>query len=108
MKSLYTCLRVIRPHIVAGGFLGYSLGVLLALRRGRALDPAVFALGYAVVLFGDLSTHISNDYFDIRINCTHTSDAVAYCPLLIESGDDNGKLDRSAPHSRHLVCPNPF
>lgn len=68
MKRLYACLRVIRPHIVAGGFLGYSLGVLLALLRGGALDPVVFALGYAVVLFGDLSTHFSNDYFDVDLD----------------------------------------
>jgi 1,4-dihydroxy-2-naphthoate octaprenyltransferase len=53
---------------VAGGFLGYSLGVLLALLRGGRLDPAVFALGYAVVLFGDLSTHFSNDYFDVDLD----------------------------------------
>lgn len=61
---LYVCLKVVRPHIVAGGFLGYLLGVLLALIRRGAFDPAFFALGYAVVFFGDLSTHFSNDYFD--------------------------------------------
>jgi len=43
--------RVIRPHMVAGGFLGYLLGALLA-----------------VVLAGDLSTHYSNDYFDVEID----------------------------------------
>ncbi|MDH5791478.1 MAG: prenyltransferase [Candidatus Bathyarchaeota archaeon] len=64
LSTLHVCLRVVRPHIVAGGFLGYSLGVLLALLRGGAFDPAVFAIGYAVVFFGDLSTHFSNDYFD--------------------------------------------
>ena len=68
MSILYVCLKVVRPHIVVGGFLGYSLGVLLALLRGGAFDPAVFALGYAVVFFGDLSTHFSNDYFDAGLD----------------------------------------
>ena len=68
MSTLYVCLKVVRPHIVAGGFLGYSLGVLLALLRGGAFDPAFFVLGYAVVFFGDLSTHFSNDYFDAGLD----------------------------------------
>ena len=53
---------------MAGGFLGYSLGVLLALTWGGEFDPALFVLGYAVVLFGDLSTHFSNDYFDVDVD----------------------------------------
>ena len=61
-------LKVVRPHIVAGGFLGYSLGVLLALRRGGAFYLDTFVLGYAVVLLGDLSTHFSNDYFDVELD----------------------------------------
>jgi 1,4-dihydroxy-2-naphthoate octaprenyltransferase len=68
LSTLYVCMKVVRPHIVAGGFLGYSLGVLLALLRGGAFDPAFFVLGYAVVFFGDLSTHFSNDYFDTDLD----------------------------------------
>jgi len=68
LSTLYVCMKVVRPHIVAGGFLGYSLGVLLALLRGGAFDPAFFVLGYAVVFFGDLSTHFSNDYFDADLD----------------------------------------
>jgi 1,4-dihydroxy-2-naphthoate octaprenyltransferase len=68
LTNLGLYLKVIRPHIVAGGFLGYSLGVLLALLRGGAFDPNTFILGYAVVLLGDLSTHFSNDYFDVELD----------------------------------------
>ncbi len=60
--------RVIRPHMVAGGFLGYLLGALLALNHGAQFNPVHLALGYAVVLAGDLSTHYSNDYFDVEID----------------------------------------
>ena len=68
LESLRICLRVIRPHIVVGGLLGYSLGALLALVRGGRLDPVALALGYLVVLFGDLSTHFSNDYYDVDLD----------------------------------------
>jgi len=61
-------LRVIRPHIVVGGFLGYSLGALLALNMGGTLPWTGFILGYLIVLFGDLSTHFNNDYFDVEID----------------------------------------
>jgi 1,4-dihydroxy-2-naphthoate octaprenyltransferase len=68
LANLGLYFRVVRPHIVAGGFLGYSLGVLLALLRGGAFHLNMFILGYAVVLFGDLSTHFSNDYFDVELD----------------------------------------
>lgn len=68
MASLGLYFRVVRPHIVAGGFLGYSLGVLLALLRGGAFHLDTFILGYTVVLFGDLSTHFSNDFFDVELD----------------------------------------
>jgi 1,4-dihydroxy-2-naphthoate octaprenyltransferase len=68
LASLGLYFRVVRPHIVAGGFLGYSLGVLLALLRGGAFHLDTFILGYTVVLFGDLSTHFSNDYFDVELD----------------------------------------
>ena len=59
---------VIRPHIVAGGFLGYLLGALLALTHGAEFSPAPFTLGYIIVLLGDLSTHYSNNYHDTEID----------------------------------------
>lgn len=68
LTSLSICLKVIRIHIVAGGFLGYSLGVLLALTMGGKISPTVFALGYLTVFFGDLSTHYNNDYFDVDLD----------------------------------------
>ena len=61
-------LKVIRLHIVAGGVLAFSLGALLAVAGGGTLDPAHAALCYAVVLLGDLSTHYSNNYFDVEVD----------------------------------------
>jgi len=61
-------LRIIRVHIVIGGFLAFSLGALLAIAAGGTFNPALFALYYAIVFFGDLSTHFSNDYFDVEVD----------------------------------------
>lgn len=59
-------LRMIRLHIVLGGILAFTLGALLALANGGSFDPTRFALFYAMIFFGDLSTHFSNDYFDFK------------------------------------------
>ena len=61
-------LKVIRPHIVLGGMLAFSIGVLLAIIQGGIFRFEMIALGYATVLLGDLSAHFSNDYFDVEID----------------------------------------
>jgi 1,4-dihydroxy-2-naphthoate octaprenyltransferase len=66
--SIPKILRLIRIHIVVGGVLAFSLGALLAIVGGGSFDPARFALGYTIVLLGDLSTHYSNDYFDVEVD----------------------------------------
>ncbi len=59
-------LKIIRPHIIVGGILAFTVGALLGLANGGAFNPAVFAVCYATIFFGDLSTHFSNDYFDVK------------------------------------------
>jgi 1,4-dihydroxy-2-naphthoate octaprenyltransferase len=66
--SIPKLLRIIRIHIVLGGALAFSLGALLAIVGGGSFDPLRFVLGYAVMLLGDLSTHYSNDYFDVEVD----------------------------------------
>jgi 1,4-dihydroxy-2-naphthoate octaprenyltransferase len=61
-------LKVIRPHIVAGGFLGYLVGVLYGSRLDGGLSWSEFFLGYLIVLFMDLSTHFNNDYYDVEVD----------------------------------------
>ena len=57
---------MIRLHIVAGGILAFTLGALIGITNGGAFNPLHFVLFYATVFFGDLSTHFSNDYFDVK------------------------------------------
>src|SRR4030042_1988204 len=66
--SIPKILRIIRIHIVAGGVLSFSLGALLAIVGGGRFDLARVVLGYSVVFLGDLSTHDSNDYFDVEVD----------------------------------------
>jgi 1,4-dihydroxy-2-naphthoate polyprenyltransferase len=66
--SIPKILKIIRVHIVVGGVLAFSLGALLAVADGGSFEPARFVLGYLVVLLGDLSTHYSNDYFDVEVD----------------------------------------
>ena len=61
-------LKIIRIHIVAGGVLAFSLGALLAIVGGGSFDLTRVVLGYVVVLLGDLSSHYSNDYFDVEVD----------------------------------------
>ncbi len=61
-------LRIIRIHIVIGGFLAFSLGALLAIVAGGSFNLIFFALSYVVVFLGDLSSHYSNDYFDVEVD----------------------------------------
>jgi 1,4-dihydroxy-2-naphthoate octaprenyltransferase len=61
-------LKIIRLHILAGGALAFLLGALLAIVEEGTFDPARIVLSYVVVLLGDLSTHYSNDYFDVEVD----------------------------------------
>ena len=84
MEKIGILSRVVRPHIVVGGLLGYLLGALLALNRGAVFNPLHFALGYAVVLAGDLSTHFSNDYNDVKIDRDSPSKTFGRSNALVE------------------------
>ena len=61
-------LKIIRIHIVAGGVLAFSLGVLLAISEGGLFDASRVFFAYVIVLLGDLSAHYSNDYFDVEVD----------------------------------------
>jgi 1,4-dihydroxy-2-naphthoate octaprenyltransferase len=73
-RTIISIFRIIRVHIVVGGFLAFLLGVLLAVLNKATFTLARVALGYLVVFFGDLSTHYSNDYFDAETKQTGGSE----------------------------------
>ena len=68
MVGVWGLLRIIRLPILLGGALGYGLGALLGLAVGGISNPILLIISYAVVALGDLSTHFSNDYFDVELD----------------------------------------
>ena len=64
-KDLLNLLKIVRLHIVLGGVLAFTLGLFLGLVDGGSFNFISAPLFYAIVFFGDLSTHFSNDYFDV-------------------------------------------
>jgi 1,4-dihydroxy-2-naphthoate octaprenyltransferase len=68
LRTVINMAGIIRIHIVMGGILAYSLGVLLAILSGSSLDPTSVVIGYLIIFLADLSTHYSNDYFDFTTN----------------------------------------
>jgi len=67
LRTIADILRIARIRIVAGGFLAFSLGVLLGTLGNQVFYATRVVLGYLVVCLTDLSTHYSNDYFDSRL-----------------------------------------
>jgi len=68
--SSINLIKIIRFHIIVGGILAFLIGVLIAITQESAINLTKIALAYGVVFLGDLSTHFSNDFFDVEID-TH-------------------------------------
>jgi 1,4-dihydroxy-2-naphthoate octaprenyltransferase len=67
--------RMSRPHFLAGGFLLYALGALVARWQGYSLDFGVYWAGQVFVTGVQLMTHYLNEYFDVetdRLNQSRT------------------------------------
>jgi 1,4-dihydroxy-2-naphthoate octaprenyltransferase len=48
--------------------LAFSIGTLLGVLNGGVFNLSQVILGYLVVFCGDLSTHYSNDYYDVDVD----------------------------------------
>ena len=68
IDTIRNLLRIIRVHIVVGGALAFSIGTLLGVLTGGVFSLPQVILGYLVVFCGDLSTHYSNDYYDVDVD----------------------------------------
>ncbi|MHA2370282.1 MAG: prenyltransferase [Candidatus Hodarchaeales archaeon] len=69
--TLSTLLRMVklgRFHFLLGGFLLFTLGVLLALFSGAAFSLEPVLLGLIIVLLSQLSVSYGNDFFDLDVD----------------------------------------
>ena len=68
VDTIRNLLGIIRVHIVVGGALAFSIGTLLGVLNGGVFSLPQVILGYLVVFCGDLSSHYSNDYYDVDVD----------------------------------------
>src|SRR5689334_17508562 len=101
MTKLLAFLRLSRPHFLAGGFLLYALGVLIARYQGFRLDFGLYWLGQAYVTGLQLMTHYLNEYWDVetdRLNQNRT-------PFSGGSGLlANGTISRETVFTAAMAC----
>jgi 1,4-dihydroxy-2-naphthoate octaprenyltransferase len=98
-------LKIIRFHIVAGGLLAFLLGGLLAFANGGNFNPILFALVYTAGLLGDLSSHYSNDYFDVDVD-KHMNQKKFFAGHAILVGYPNLRESSKSVSVSLLVCAN--
>jgi len=92
-------IRVVRVPILLGGALGYCLGVLLGLDAGGILSLPLAAVCYLVAALGDLSTHYSNDYYDVELDRLAPRKTFGGSNLLVSRGE----LKRGALFSAEVL-----
>jgi len=66
LARLLAFLRMSRPHFLAGGFLLYALGALIARWQGYVLEFGAYWAGQLFVTGVQLMTHYLNEYWDVE------------------------------------------
>ena len=61
-------LKIGRPHVLAGNFLLFTMGALLAVLLNAEFLLSKFLLGYSILFTAHLAVHYSNDYYDVEVD----------------------------------------
>ena len=72
LRPLWAFVRLGRFQFLAGGFVLYGLGAVVAL-HDRPLDIRAYAWGQAAITATQLMTHYANDYFDLAADRANTT-----------------------------------
>lgn len=70
-------LKIGRPHVLAGNFLLFTMGALLALLFNAEFVLSKFILGYSILFTAHLAVHYSNDYFDVEVDKLNQPNAIS-------------------------------
>lgn len=76
-QTLFNIVKLGRPQYLAGNFLVFTMGALLAVILGSEFASSKFILGYAILFTAHLSVHYSNDYFDFEVDHLTTPNAIS-------------------------------
>lgn len=66
--NLFKIVKLGRPQILAGNFLLFIMGALLAVLFGAQFDLNKFILGYSILFTAHLAVHYGNDYYDVDVD----------------------------------------
>jgi 1,4-dihydroxy-2-naphthoate octaprenyltransferase len=68
ITTIIQIIKLGRLRFLAGGFLLFTLGALLAILAGSPIDFEKFFFGYAIMLPAHLALSYSNNYFDVQVD----------------------------------------
>ncbi len=68
IKTLIKIIKLGRPQYLAGNFLIFTMGALLAILLNAEFILSKFILGYSILFTAHLAVHYSNDYFDFEVD----------------------------------------
>ena len=63
-EKIIAWIKIIRLHFYPMTFIAYSLGTVAAARNLKRWNPEVYWVGYLVLFFIELSTILTNEYYD--------------------------------------------
>jgi 1,4-dihydroxy-2-naphthoate polyprenyltransferase len=78
--NLETVIKIIklgRPQYLAGDFLIFTMGALLAVLLNSEFVLSKFLLGYSILFTAHLAVHYGNDYFDFEVDHYTTPSAIS-------------------------------
>ena len=85
LNTVTAIIQLGRFPFLVGGFLLFSVGMLLAMLSGASFDARRFMFGYAILFTAQLSLSYSNNYFDVETDRFNKSTFVSGgSKLLIE------------------------
>jgi len=68
IDTIVKIIKLGRPQYLAGDFLLFLMGALLAVLLNAEFVWSKFILGYSILLIAHLAVHYSNDYFDFEVD----------------------------------------
>ncbi|MTK63344.1 MAG: prenyltransferase [Methanobacterium sp.] len=77
VQTFVNIVKLGRPQYLAGNFLVFTMGALLAVILGSEFVSSKFILGYLILFTAHLSVHYSNDYFDFEVDHLTTPNAIS-------------------------------
>jgi 1,4-dihydroxy-2-naphthoate octaprenyltransferase len=77
LKTVINIIKLGRPQYLAGNFLVFTMGALLAVILGSEFVSSKFILGYLILFTAHLSVHYSNDYYDFEVDHLTTPNSIS-------------------------------